>query len=557
MKRKNWLALLLTLVLALSALLAGCSANNNGTQSKSNIDTSKQTAKTDEQVLNLPFGDEPPNLDPQLATDVLSFDILNEVLDGLTRYDQNNQIKPGSGLAKSWDVSSDGLTYTFHLRDAKWSDGNPITAQDFEYAWKRALDPKLGSQYAYQLYYIKGAEEYNSGKGSADDVAVKALDDKTLQVTLKAPTPQFLGLTSFGTYLPLEKSVYEKYGDKVGSDPDKMVYSGPFIIKTWNHQQNIVLEKNPNYWDKDNVKLQTINLQIMKDDNTIVQSYETGAIDVMGVPSSYMDKYKNTPEFHTKAIATSWYLQFNTKSPIFKNANIRKAFTLALNRQAFVDNVLKNGSIPAESAVPPGIPGYNGEDFRKQAGEGYFKDNDVQAAKDYLQKGLQELGLTKLPTIKFLGDDTTRAKQQDQAIQEMWKTNLGVNVELDNVAFKVRLDMMDKGNYDIVFAGWGADYNDPMTFLDMWQTGNGNNTAFYSNPEYDKLIDEAKVNGDLKQRNDQLIQAEKILMNDMPIGPIFFQARAYVLRPYVKNYLVPTFGPDWELKWAYIQGKNK
>ncbi|KAA5808091.1 peptide ABC transporter substrate-binding protein [Thermoanaerobacterium thermosaccharolyticum] len=559
MKRRNWLALLLTLVLALSALLAGCSANNNGTQSKSNSDTSKQTAKADEQVINLNLRADPPNLNPFTSTDIASFDVLNDVLDGLVRYDKNGEIKPGSGLAKSWDISSDGLTYTFHLKDGiKWSDGNPITAQDFEYSWKKVLDPKTASQYAYQFFYIQGAEEYNSGNGTADQVGIKALDDKTLQVKLKSPAPQFLGLTAFGTYLPQEKSFVEKIGvDKLGSSPDTLVYSGPFVIKEWNHDQSVVLEKNPNYWDKDSVKLEKVNFLIIKDANTQAQNYDNGTLDQMRVPSDLMEKYKNTKEFSVKPVAGNWYIQFNDKKGIFKNVNIRKAFTLAINRKAFTEQVLKDGSIPAMSIIPPGVPGYNNEDFIKQDGAPFFKDNDVQAAKDYLNKGLKELGLTKLPTITFTADDTTGAKKASEALQQMWKQNLGADVQLKNEAFKIRIDDMNKGNFDMVLAGWSADYNDPMTFLDMWETDNGNNTAFYSNPEYDKLIDQAKVTGDLKQRNDYMIQAEKIAMDDMAIGPLYFQAYALVTKSYVKDLIVPTFGTEFELKWAYIQGKNK
>jgi len=547
LKHKRIIVALLSMLMVLTAMLAGCSGQNNPTAGKS-------TASSSPQVINLNLGDEPPTLDPQKTTDEVSITILNDVLEGLVRYNMDGKLEKGSGLAKDWEISPDGLTYTFHLRDAKWSDGNPITAQDFEFAWKRALNPATAAQYAYQLYYIKGAEEYNTGKGSADNVGVKALDDKTLQVTLKAPAPQFLGLTSFATYLPLEKSVYEKYGDKVGSDPNTLVYSGPYMIKSWEHEQSITLEKNPNYWDKDNVKLETINFTMLKDNNTIVQNYDSGALDSIFVPGDYMDKYKDTPEYGVKALATVWYLQFNNKDNIFKNANIRKAFTLAINRDLFVKEVAKNGSLPAEALVPPGIPGYDG-DFRKEAGEAYFKDNDIAQAKEDLQKGLQELGLSKLPKITFLGGDSDTAKKYQMALQQMWNKALGVTVDIQSVAFKVRLDMMDKGNYQIVLAGWGADYNDPMTFLDLWEKGNGNNTAFYDNPNYDKLINEAKVNGDLKARNEEMIQAEKLLMEDMPIGPLWFQARPYVTKPYVKNLYIPTFGPDWELKWTYIEGK--
>ena len=550
MKSKKLLILSFSILFVLSVLFSGCS-NQPSTSSNNGTTT---TQPKEEQVLNANLGEEPPMLDAQKSTDTVSFDVLNATHEGLVRLNKEGKVEKGSGLATDWEISSDGLTYTFHLRDAKWSDGTPITAHDFEYSWKRALDPATASQYAYMLYYIKNAEAYNGGKAKADDVGVKALDDKTLQVELQQPAPQFLGLTSFITYLPVQKAAVEKYGDKYASSPDTIVYSGPFIIKEWNHEQNMVLEKNPNYWDKDSVKLDRINLDMIKDDNTIVQNWEAGQYDAIGVPGAYIDKYKNDPLFHQMAEATTFYLQFNNKNKIFSNVNIRKAFTYAVNRQVFCDNILKNGSLPALALVPPGLPG-DKEQFRTEGGN-YFKDDDVSLAKELLAKGLQELGLKQLPKIKFVSGDTDVAKKHAQALQEFWNKNLGVNVDIVSVAFKVRLDMMDKGDFDIVYAGWGADYNDPMTFLDLWVTGGGNNTAFYSNPEYDKLIKQANSTNDNAVRMKAMHEAEKLLMEDMPIGPLYFRGRAYLQRPYVHDWIRFPVGVADEWKWTYIEGKK-
>lgn len=550
MKSKKLLVLGFAILFVLSVLFSGCSK-----QQTTPSENTSQAKSQDEQVLNVNLGEEPPMLDPQKSTDAVSFEILNATLEGLVRLNKEGKVEKGSGLAKDWEISPDGLKYTFHLRDAKWSDGTPITAYDFEYAWKRALAPETASQYAYMLYYLKNGEAYNSGKAKAEDVGVKALDDKTLEVTLEKPAPQFLGLTSFITYLPAQKAAVEKYGDKYGSSPDTMVYSGPFMVKEWNHEQNMVLVKNPNYWDKDNVKLEKINMDMVKDDNTVIQNYEAGQYDAIGVPGQYIDKYKNDPNFHQMAMAITWYLQFNNKSKIFSNVNMRKAFTYAVDRKAFVDNILKNGSIPALSFVPPGIPGEKDE-FRKEGGD-FFKDNDVATAKELLAKGMKELGITQLPKIKFVGGDSDAAKKHTQALQEFWNKNLGVSVDIVNVAFKVRLDMMDKGDYDIVYAGWGADYNDPMTFMDLWVTGGGNNTAFYSNPKYDELIKKANSTNDNSVRMQAMHEAEKILMEDMPIGPLYFAGRAYLQRPYVKDWVRFPVGVDNEWKWTYIEGKNK
>jgi len=533
---------LITFIFIFSIIFSGCSSKENKTASNQ---------LNESQILKLNLGEEPPQLDPQTSTDGVSFQVLNAVLEGLVRLGADEKAIQGSGLAKSWKISDNGLKYIFYLKDnIFWSDGNPITAQDFEFTWKRALDPKTASDYAYIMFPIKNAEEYNAGKVSSDEVGVKALDDKTLEVELSMPTPYFLSLTAFPTYFPIEKTFYEKVNDKFATNSETMVYSGPYIIKTWNHEQNITLVKNDKYWDKNNVKLEEINFDMVKDLNTIAQNFDTGRYDVISVSGDYVDKYKDKVSVYPNGF--TYFLAFNTQNPIFKNVNIRRAFGLAIDRKMLTENILKDGSIPAYGFVPYGIPGKDKE-FRKEVGD-LFQEN-ITEAKNLLLKGQKELGINSLPKIVLLADDTDVVKRESQAIQEFWKKNLGVDVELQNVPFKIRLQMYSKGQYDVVLTRWGADYNDPMTFMDLWvtKTSGQPNRTFYSNLQYDKLIDEAKNTNDNNIRMENMKEAEKILMAEMPVSPLFFSATAYVQQDYVKNIVRHAVGVDNDWKWTYIQ----
>ncbi|MBC7341257.1 MAG: hypothetical protein H5U02_02200 [Clostridia bacterium] len=376
--------------------------------------TEGRPGKENELYWNL--GEEPPSLDAQKSTDVVSFDILNAVLEGLVRPDPNGEIKKGSGLALDWTVSPDGKVYTFTLRDAKWSDGKPITAEDFEYSWKRALDPRTGSQYAYQLYYLKGGQALNTielpdpnkDKAGYDqavkkieeamaNVGVKAKDAKTLEVTLEQPTPFFLWLTSFPTYLPQPKHLVEKYGDKYASEANLMAASGPFMVQSWKHKSEITLVKNPNYWDAATVKLTKIHMDMIKDINTPLNMFEKNELDFLyRVPGQFIDQYKDKG-LKTISEATCWYLEFNCQDPLFKNAKIRQAFALAVDRESFVKNVTKDGSWPATAYTPPVIHSGPNESFQKT----YVKDvlpvkADPEKAKKLLEEGLKELGY-KMP----------------------------------------------------------------------------------------------------------------------------------------------------------------
>lgn len=524
--------------LVISVLITSCGKSIN-----------KVSSSSTKQVLRISLNNDPPMLDPQKATDMTSFEVLNAVFDGLVRIDKNGIVKKGSGLAKDWTISPDKLIYTFYLKDnIKWSDGNPITAQDFEYSWKRALDPNTASEYAYIMYPIKNAEEYNSGKASANDVGIKALNSKTLKVTLERPTPYFLQLTSFITYLPVEKSLVEKAGDKLASTPDELVYSGPFKLKKWVHEQSLTLVKNNDYWDKSNVKLSEVDIDIIRDQNTLVQNYDSGRYDTINITSDLIDKYKGQVKYSPSGSVD--FVTFNNTNKIFKNENIRKAFCLAIDREQLTKNVLKDGSLPAYGIVPFGTPGENG-DYRKEVGN-LFKEN-TGTAKELLKKGMNELNITSLPEITLLASDTASGKKISQALQEYWKNNLGVNVNIQNMAFKVRLQKIKNKQYDLAFDDWFADYNDPMTFLDMWVTNGGNNDSGFSNSEYDNLIKEAQNTPDAKLRMNDMKKAEGILIDKMSIAPLYFPSISYVQKDYVQGYIRHPVGASDEWKWVSIE----
>jgi oligopeptide transport system substrate-binding protein len=572
MKKNKVLAFVMAAALSLSVLLTGCAGGQETSkeetkETETKVEEKKEVAEEQgeklaaEQVLRINWGANPPDLYPQTATDTVSFQVINAAYEGLVRLQADGKAYQDTGLAKSWEVSEDGLVYTFKLRDAKWSDGTKITANDFEYAWKTALDPATASQYAYMLYHVKGGEAYNAGEGKVEDVGVKAVDEKTLEVTLERPTPFFASLTSFITYLPAQKAAVEKHGvDKYGAAIENMVFSGPFKITEWVQEQKLVLEKNEMYWDKDSVKLDKIVGDMIVDTNTPVNLYETDELDSIRVQTEYLAKYRTSPDFASYANAVTWYLQFNCEDEFFGNEKIRRAFSLAVDRQGFVDNILANGSKVAMGLVPYDMPGLSsGGDFRAQSGD-HIKDigTEGQAAIDeankLLEEGLAEIGKTKdelASHVTYLTGDSDISKKIAQAFQQMWKQNLGIEPPIEAVTFKIRLERYDNRDYTLTMAGWGADYNDPMTFMDLFVTGGGQNTASWSNAEFDALIDKAyNTVGD--ERMQAMIDAERILFEELPIAPIYFRARNVVQRDYVKGWVRFPVGVDNEWKWTYL-----
>ncbi|KAF6510928.1 Oligopeptide ABC transporter periplasmic oligopeptide-binding protein OppA [Geobacillus stearothermophilus] len=549
---KKRFSFFLVLLLALSTFLAACGGGKDNNNAQGGQGGEKPAEKK-EQVLNLLESQEIPSLDSALATDAVSFIVLNNVMEGLYRLGKDN--KPVPGIAESYEVSQDGKTYTFKLRqDAKWSNGDPVTAHDFEFAWKRVLDPKTKSEYAYIMYDIKNAEEANTGKVPLDQVGVKALDDYTLKVELKNPVPYFVGLTAFGTFMPQNEKFVKAQGDKYGLEANTTLYNGPFVLSEWKHEQGWTYTKNPNYWDKDAVKLEKVNVKIVKDTATAVNLYETKQADRVGLTAEFVDKYKNDKNFHTKLDPRLYWLRMNTKKEPLNNVNARKAIAMAIDTQAMVDTLLNNGSIPAKFTVPKDfVTGPDGKDFRDVNGD--LVNYNPDEAKKLWEQAKKELGKDKF-TLELLNYDTDNAKKIGEYVKAQLEQNLpGLTVNIKQQPFAQKLKLESNMQYDLSFSGWGPDYQDPMTFLQLWTSTSPHNQTGWSNAEYDKLIKDAQTTlaNDQQARWDAMLKAEKIVFEEMPIAPLYQNGVAYLQREYVKDFVTHTFGADYSLKWAYVE----
>ncbi|MET3291681.1 UNVERIFIED_CONTAM: oligopeptide transport system substrate-binding protein [Brevibacillus sp. OAP136] len=529
---------LVSSVLVLGAALAGCGGNSAApAPAENNNGSAAQPAKNNgPQTLRLNLHSEPPTLDPGIAEDSTSGAVIRATFDGLTRTGQDG--KPHESVAEKVDVSKDMLTYTFHLRDSKWSNGDPVTAKDFEFAWKRALDPKTASNYAYQLYYIKNGEKFNKNEAKMDDVGVKALDDKTLQVTLENPTPYFLELTAFYTYYPVDQKVVTA-DPKWATEAKTHVGNGPFKLESWEHKSKLTLVKNDNYWDKDTVKLDKIDFSMVEDENTELSMFDNDELDWAGaplstIPTDAMQSLKDSGKLNIQPIAATYMYKFNTTKAPFNNAKIRKAFAYAIDRQSIIDNVTQAEQAPATGLVPTSMI------LNK---DGYFKDHDVETAKKLLAEGMKELGITKLPPITLSFNTSEGHKKIAEAIQDQWKKELGADVKLENKEWKVYLEDMHQGNTHVFRSGWTGDFNDPINFLALFKEKNGgNNDTFWENKQYQDLLNKSALEADPEKRKAILAQAEQILMDEMPIAPIYFYTNSYVKKDNVKGVLMDGLG---------------
>lgn len=545
-KMKKNIFVLMSSVLVLGAALAGCGGNTS-TSAPTPADGSKQEAsKGEKKVLRLNMHTEPPTADPGIAEDSTSGAVVRAIYDGLTRTDGEG--KPQPSVAEKIDVSPDGKKYTFHLRDAKWSNGEPLTAHDFEFAWKRALDPATASNYSYQLYYIKGGEAFNTGKGKKEDVGVKATDDKTLEVELANPTPFFLELTSFYTYYPVNKKLVESNKDWA-KEAKTIVGNGPFKMTNWEHKSKMTLEKNEHYWDADVVKIDKLEFSMVEDENTELSMYDNGELDWAGAPLSNIPldsipALQQNNSLITKPKASIYWYKMNTEKAPFNNAKIRKAFAYAVNRDAIVKNVTQSGQIPAMGMLPPTMA------FKK---EGYFKDNNVEEAQKLLAEGMKEMGLDKLPPITISINTSENHKKIAEAVQDQWKKGLNVDVRIENSEWKVYLDKLHQGNYQIGRMGWNADFNDPINYIELFRDKKGgNNDTNWENAEYKKLVNESQKELDKTKRDALLQKAEEIFMDELPVIPVYFYTDSWVQNPKLKGVSFDAMGNiDW--KWADLE----
>lgn len=524
MKKLRALMLLLGLVL----VLAACDFGGGGSDSSSNEDGEAL------KELNVSINQDPPAFHPALATDTTSGVIVASVFEGLTRLDSDGT--PVEGMAEKIDVSEDGKTYTYTLRDGKWANGDPVTAHDFEFAWKWALNPENAADYAYQLYYIQGAEEYNTGEGSADDVKVTALDDKTLEVELVNPTPFFDELTAFYTYYPVNSKIAEEDPDAYKNpNNENYIGNGPFNLDKFASSSEIVLKKNDEYWDKDNVDVDVVNVRIIESEATALKEFEAGNLDYLGAPFNSvdlnaLDRFKESGELAVSDMAGTYMITFNTEDDILKNKNIREALTTAIDRQGLIDNVTKGEQEPASGLVPLTMKGF--EDHRD-----YFKSNDAEAAKAALEKGLEELGLNSPSDVKItLSYNTSEAHAAImQFVQQNWIDTLGIDVTLDNSEWQVYLEELKSLDYQAGRYGWVGDFNDPYNFLELYKRKGGNNTTGWESKEYQDILDKATVETDEATRTQLLKDAEELFMKDFPVSPIYFYTNIAVKSDRVSN----------------------
>lgn len=537
MKKK--LTSIMGIALAGAMALTGCGNGSSSTTSATGTTETSSSAGAPsaggEKIVRTVSGGEPGSLHPALAQGTHESVILDHVYEGLMKRNENSEIVPG--MAESYAMSDDGLTYTFKIReDAKWSNGDAVTAKDFEVAWKYALAPETASDYAYQLYYIEGGQAYNEGTGSVDAVAVKAVDEKTLEVKLTAPTAYFLELCAFYTYYPVNAKLQEEMGAEWSHDGSTFVSNGPFVVTAWNHDESVEVVKNDQYYNKDAVKLDGIIFYISEDQNTEWQMYQNGEIDLnYNLPTDVLGQLiaENNAELKTEAELSTYFYRFNTTTKPFNNAKVRKALTMAVDRQLLIDEVTQGGQFPAYAMVPEGVADATG-DFRVNGGD-YFTE-DVEEAKKLLSEGLAEEGMDSL-SFTILYNTSEGHKKIAEAIQQMWNENLGVNVTLENTEFQVKLEREHTLDYEVSRAGWIGDYVDPNTFLDMFTSWSSQNDTGWTTAEYDKLITDAAAEFDVAKRMEYLHDAEDMLMEAMPILPLYYYTKSWTTKPYLTGVI--------------------
>lgn len=558
-----WLA---SLMLMLSVFLAACGGDKEkdsgaDKDKEDDKDAVTEPAGEDEQVLHLIETAEIPSVDSSLADDAVGFNVLNNIMEGLYRLDEDSLPVPAMADGEP-EISEDGLTYTFKIRDAKWSNGTAVTANDFVYAWQRAVDPDTGSPYGPYLMagMIKNATEIGEGKAEVADLGITAEDDSTLVIELEREVPYFLSLMSFGTFYPLNEEFVTEQGDAYASNSDTMIYNGPFVFTDWDGTGNSwKYLKNEDYWDADTVQLEEIVVDVVKEGSTAVQLYEKGQIDRVTLSAEYAMQYADDPDVINELETSVFYFKMNQErkgeaTPL-ANAEIRKAIGKAFNKEELAEAVLANGSIAANFLVAKDFTfDPDGKDFRDYSDE-YLAYN-VEEAQEHWKKGLEELGTEEL-TIEILGGDTENAKKQQEWFKSELERNLeGLTIDLKEVPFNVRLELDDTADYDIQAAGWGPDFQDPISFIELFTTGNPQNQMAFSNKEYDELVEATKTTlaDDPKERFEAFAKAEKILIEDeAAVIPQYQRGRMVLMDSKVKGLVTHPFGGDYSYKWAHIE----
>lgn len=568
--------LVTSLMMSLSLFQTGVLATSNASNSSQGGPTNNNTA-----ILSIPkdlkgpqeliynLGAEPKTLDPQLNAAMETSSLLSNLFLGLMKLDANDQPVPAA--AKSVDISDDKRVYTFHLREeGKWTDGKQVKAEDFKYAWIRCLDPNtkpIPSEYAYQLYYIKNGEKFNKGQAKAEDVGIKVIDDLTLEVTLESPCDYFLSMLILPRFFPVRKDIVESDPEKWATKKETYVSNGPFKFEQWKNKENIVVVKNPEYFGKDNVALDKITFTLVEDSQTALAAFKAGEIDAMeGPPAQEIEALLSEGSAKVLPYIGTYYYIFNLREDLkeknpalyeaFNKKEVRQAISLAIDKKAIVEKVSMGKQTPAWSFIPKGIKDIDGKDFVDKTNDLRKDSGDVEKAKELLAKAGYPNG-EGFPTITLKFNNSTGHQNIAVVIQAMLKQNLNINVELANEEWAVFQTSRSNGDYEMARHGWIADYSDPMSMLDLLVSDKGsgfwgNNDSHFKNENYDNLIKEAKLTPDTNKRFELMHQAEAILLEEVPVIPIYYYTSIVCYKDYAKNIRKSALGFLY-FENAYIQ----
>ena len=505
--------------------------------------------------ITIALSEEPPQLDSTRSTDAVSFVVLAHTMEGLIAYDQNDQLTPGA--AERWEIRDDGATFWIR-EEATWSDGQPVTAHDFEFAWKRVLDPDTAAQYAFILYPIKNAEAVNQGDLPKEMLGVRAVTDLVLEVDFERPTPYFDKLVAFNTYFPLREDFFESTNGRYGADAAMLLSNGPYILTEWVHGASMVWEKNPYYWNSEKGLLdEIVTAYITNDANANLNLFKDGQIVQTGLTApmlpTAMEQRWQIDRFMD---GTLFFLEFNHREDrVTDNLNFRKALYFAQDPSELVYKVLKEASyLPAESLFPIWIQGLQGA-FRKE----YPLPKhslDLEKAREYLDLARQELGLEDFPPIILLTGDSSLSLLAAEYYQELYKKNLGLELRIDAQIFKQRLAKMTSGDFDIVMAGWGPDYFYALTFGDLFASWNLNNRGRYQSEEMDNLVRTAQSELDPQKRMDAFGSIQELINSDVVIIPMYERGVSFVVDPRLKGFKRRSVGPQVDYNYAYIDSSQ-
>ena len=524
-------------IIALTFSLTACGGGTKDSKAEGNNESVEDTS-TSGSLLKVQIDAEVASMDPQIATDGISFEVLAAVTEGL--YSLSDDGSAVEAIADKVEKSEDGLTYTVTLKDTKWSNGTPVTAKDFVFAWRRLVDPATASEYSFiaGIAGIKNADAIVNGEMTPDQLGITAKDDKTLVIELDTPVPFFESLMAFPSFFPVNEEFYNKCGDKFATTVDTILCNGAFKVASYEPAATTInLEKNTNYWDADKVQLSGIQYQVIKDSQQTMLSYQNGDLDVATLSGEQVEQFQSDPEFKNIMSGYLWYIASNKKVAGLDNENLRKAISLSYDKEAIVNNILKDGSIKADFLVPTLLAtGPDGKDFRD--GTDTYLSTDKAKALEYYDKAKTELGKDSFEYTMLI-DDAESAQNVAQFIQAEIQTNLPrMKINIETLPKKNRLERLRADDFELGLTRWGPDYADPMTYLDMWITGSSNNYGAWSNTEYDSLIQSAKKGElalDSEKRWEALKKAEKMVMDEAVICPVYQQGNAVMIKKNVSG----------------------